>query len=779
MSTIKKTWEIELVDDLIAAGNENATLSGERAREKAMENLAYPIAKAIKNGGGNIHWVDLLSVSEINSIENPEKDGVYGIKDGGVIVNSDGSLLEVGTNDAVMWNGEKWTTFLHIDLTDYATEEELSSAIAAATTALSDAIASEASMRGAADESISKDLADHEGNKTNPHGVTATQVKAVSYEQQSLSESQKEQVRQNVSIYSKEQVDEFIKNWSGYVVVPYGQQKPDAKDAELGKIYLVQISNDSTVNDKFEEWISDGSAWSLIGERSVNLEGYVNGIKSDTAETFSDASTIVVRKDGSNILTRTASKLWNYIKVKADAVYSAIGHKHGAGDITSGTFGDDRIASASTWNGKYSKPSGGIPYGDLAQSVKTSLDKAESALQSFTETDPTVPAWAKAPERPSYSASDVGAATASHTHKVKINGSEKTINPSSGSVVDLGTYLTSQDISGKEDSSNKVTAWSATTTDAHYPSEKLVKTALDNKVDKVNGKVLSDNNFTTTLKNKLDGIENGAEVNVQSNWTQTDSSKDDYIKNKPTSMPPTAHQHEGSDIKSKVSEATTADSAVIVKGKFTGTTSDDIILRRTANDAVILASTSGNISLRPNGSTKSSGQTTFDGNGNWSGNAATATKATQDESGNNIKASYASSLGTSGNSVILKNKSGTTLNSITVPYATNATSANNYAPTGTIASQFQSVYEVLPSYTLPSSATDVAPVYQYGGAENTGLGVVTSSTLSSSSIPLNAQGGLNLKKSVLAVKVGGVATTTQWYIDINNNGTNANTIYLS
>ena len=35
-------------------------------------------------------------------------------------------------------------------------------------------------------------------------------------------------------------------------------------------------------------------------------------------------------------------------------------------------------------------------------------------------------------------------------------------------------------------------------------------------------------------KIKLNGIATGAEVNVQSNWNQTDSSADDYIKNKPT-----------------------------------------------------------------------------------------------------------------------------------------------------------------------------------------------------------------------------------------------------
>ena len=58
--------------------------------------------------------------------------------------------------------------------------------------------------------------------------------------------------------------------------------------------------------------------------------------------------------------------------------------------------------------GHYSKPNGGIPKTDLDQSVQTSLGKADTALQNFTETDPTVPAWAKASSKPSYTASEVG-----------------------------------------------------------------------------------------------------------------------------------------------------------------------------------------------------------------------------------------------------------------------------------------------------------------------------------------------------------------------------------
>lgn len=45
---------------------------------------------------------------------------------------------------------------------------------------------------------------------------------------------------------------------------------------------------------------------------------------------------------------------------------------------------------------------------DLARDVQTSLGKADSALQSYKETDPTVPEWAKAKSKPSYTKSEVG-----------------------------------------------------------------------------------------------------------------------------------------------------------------------------------------------------------------------------------------------------------------------------------------------------------------------------------------------------------------------------------
>ena len=148
---------------------------------------------------------------------------------------------------------------------------------------------------------------------------------------------------------------------------------------------------------------------------------------------------------------------------------------------------------------------------DLHSDVQKSLEKADTALQSIPteyitetelanksyltkETDPTVPDWAKSPTKPSYEPKEVGL----------------------GNVVNTGDSATP--VSG---------GTTKFTTGGAY-------TELAKKVDKVDGKGLSTEDYTTGEKNKLYSIAFGAEVNVQSDWNQTDTTADDYIKNKPT-----------------------------------------------------------------------------------------------------------------------------------------------------------------------------------------------------------------------------------------------------
>ena len=60
-------------------------------------------------------------------------------------------------------------------------------------------------------------------------------------------------------------------------------------------------------------------------------------------------------------------------------------------------------------------------------------------------------------------------------------------------------------------------------------------------VEKITGKGLSTEDYTSEEKIKLSNIASGAEVNVQPDWNQDYSGADDYIKNKPaTGSVPTA-----------------------------------------------------------------------------------------------------------------------------------------------------------------------------------------------------------------------------------------------
>ena len=135
-------------------------------------------------------------------------------------------------------------------------------------------------------------------------------------------------------------------------------------------IYLVPSSNPTTQNIK-DEYIWVNNAWEQIGSTQANLTGYAT-------ETW-------VNSQISNFLTQSEIQ----------------------------TLINTSIAD------KYTKPTPGIPKTDLASDVRTSLEKADTALQNH------------------------------------------------------------QDISGKEDISNKVTSLSNSSTDTQYPSAKATYTYIN------------------------------------------------------------------------------------------------------------------------------------------------------------------------------------------------------------------------------------------------------------------------------------------------------------
>ena len=93
-------------------------------------------------------------------------------------------------------------------------------------------------------------------------------------------------------------------------------------------------------------------------------------------------------------------------------------------------------------------------------------------------------------------------------------------------------------------------------TESDSSSDSYIQNKPSNLVQDANY-VHTDNNFSTAEKNKLSGIEAGAEVNVQSDWNQVDTLADDFIKNKPIIpvLPPTKELVAGSGI--TITEGTT------------------------------------------------------------------------------------------------------------------------------------------------------------------------------------------------------------------------------
>lgn len=91
-------------------------------------------------------------------------------------------------------------------------------------------------------------------------------------------------------------------------------------------------------------------------------------------------------------------------------------------------------------------------------------------------------------------------------------------------------FVTSDSIPTK---TSQLTNDSGYITDDDIPTKTSELTNDSNFVSDANY-VHTDNNFTTQEKDKLNGIESGAEVNVQSNWDETDTSSDSFIQNKPT-----------------------------------------------------------------------------------------------------------------------------------------------------------------------------------------------------------------------------------------------------
>lgn len=173
---------------------------------------------------------------------------------------------------------------------------------------------------------------------------------------------------------------------------------------------------------------------------------------------------------------------------------------------------------------KYTKPSTGIPKSDLESSVQTSLGKADTALQEHQ----SLTAYAKTTDVNAGLATKVdkvtGKSLVSDTQITKLEGlsDQATTTAAIADAKKAGTDAQTSITSHTSNTSNPHGVTKAqvglgnvdNTSDVNKPISTATQTALDGKVDKVSGKGLSTNDYTTDEKTKLAGIESGANKTV-------------------------------------------------------------------------------------------------------------------------------------------------------------------------------------------------------------------------------------------------------------------------
>lgn len=269
--------------------------------------------------------------------------------------------------------------------------------------------------------------------------------------------------------------DTFISTGSRWELIPSGDEpNGTVTSITLNATSPIAIDNSAAITTSGIRTISHASSGVSAGTYksvTVNSTGHVTG---GTNPTTLSGYGITDAKIANGVITlgsNTITPLTEHqdITGKQDKITSTNKLDYSLLSNTPTIPSEVTESTVSGWgftknSGTYSKPSTGIPKTDLASEVQTSLGKADSALQSYTETDPVFSASAAAGIKSTditnwnNKTSNKGTVT---SVAVKMNNTTKGTVTSSGTI-DLGTVITEhQDISGKQDKLTTQTAYSA------------------------------------------------------------------------------------------------------------------------------------------------------------------------------------------------------------------------------------------------------------------------------------------------------------------------------
>lgn len=269
--------------------------------------------------------------------------------------------------------------------------------------------------------------------------------------------------------------DTFISTGSRWELIPSGDEPSGTVTSiTLNATSPIAIDNNAAITTSGTRTISHASSGVSAGTYksvTVNSTGHVTG---GTNPTTLSGYGITDAKIANGVITlgsNTITPLTEHqdITGKQDKITSTNKLDYSLLSNTPTIPSEVTESTVSGWgftknSGTYSKPSTGIPKTDLASEVQTSLGKADSALQSYTETDPVFSASAAADIK----STDITNWNGKTSNKgtvtsvaVKMNNTTKGTVTSSGTI-DLGTVITEhQDISGKQDKLTAQTAYSA------------------------------------------------------------------------------------------------------------------------------------------------------------------------------------------------------------------------------------------------------------------------------------------------------------------------------
>lgn len=284
-------------------------------------------------------------------------------------------------------------------------------------------------------------------------------------------------------------------------------------------------------------WLFDGTYWVFLAHGvDTNTTYSAMSVSEGTTGTATSARTMRADYLKQIIETLAPQSDWEeddstdpaYIKNKPAIPSKTSDLTNDSGFITGYTETDPVFTASaahgisssdiSNWNAKgtYSKPSGGIPKTDLASAVQTSLGKADTALQSYTETDPVFAASAAHGITSSdisnwnSKTSNIGTITG-----INMNGASK----GTSGVVDLGTVITAhQDISGKADK--------ATTLAGYGITDAYTKTEVGDRYYAIWGAIVINASSTNTID--LNDLTTSGNYNCTTGNSQ-------YVLNKPVS----------------------------------------------------------------------------------------------------------------------------------------------------------------------------------------------------------------------------------------------------